>query len=1675
MLCLLSALSFLPGVLQAQMVVGKDTLYGHEWTYAGQQCLKIKVARSGICRVAASSLFAAGLPPATNGSDLRLFFRGRQEALYVSRSGALSISDRVEFFGEKNDGSIDQYLFDQPATQQVNPAYSLFNDTAAYYLVWNHPTATGLFWQDQPNDLTNAPPKTPWCWSTVQEVFSSTHVQREVLDYVNYSLFWGNGFAGEATTHTQLSILAPDAVTAGPDALLQMRYTTPAFGPHQTSVWVMDSLYRAHDWTGWRVQEDSCFLAAARLSSSVPFRIQSLAGGSDDHHLAFAVLRYARGFQFDMKKGMALFEIEASGQPRYLEINPQNMQGNTAVLYDLSTRTRLEATLANGLLRFVLPAAGTLRRCVLVSTANGFQAPPVAPVATRFEDYAAAQADYLIVSSRALRRNAANNGNDEVAAYADYRSSDAGGRYRVLTVNMENITEQFGYGTDFQPVALRNFLQYYKKRVPALQQVLIIGKGLDYNFFRTADEQHRYADSLFFVPSFGTPASDWPFAMRSNRIDEPLFAIGRIPAVHPEEIRYYLEKVRTHDAQRKEAGQTAAARSWMRRVLHNSGGATGSSENQIIRNYTTGMAQILTNSKFGADVISFYKTSNDPIQVAAFDKMLEEVNKGVALWTIFGHSSAYFVDFEIGLVENYSNRDRYPMMIVLGCYAGSCSGNLKGLGEQFLLSPQRGAIAYTGTTSAGYISDLNAYASHFYDLTGSGAYGETIGELMRRNIASLYKNAGAGMAGVLHQGLLQGDPALRLYPHPGPDYLTDDRSVRVQPVPANTGSSTIHIAFDVLNIGRHDGGKVEIRIEQRLPDGKVLLRLTDSVTAGPYRTSLRYDVPCDNTPVGFSRFLITVDPSNKIAEMPAAAEQNNELTLPSGEKGIEVYFYSDDVQPVFPEDFGIVSKEKVTLYASTVNSAAPEQFYQMEFDTLETFATPFLVKYRFQAKGGLLSWTPDRPLEDEKVYYWRIARDSLVNGELLWRTRSFVCLKKGGPGWNQSHYGQYKTGQLSNLRANDQRRAIEFTENTGYFSCQLAYLGVERFPTLQNAFYEGVVGDWGWGIREAGQGVGIIVVNPATGRLVVNPANGPYSHSTRQDLTVFYFNTADSLSRLRLMDFIENGIPDGYYAGLMTLNRFNDPVGFDPLHWAADSVSYGKNLFSVLEKQGAVQIREVLRFDKIPRPYALLFQKGNPAFAKDTLLNSPEEAILLNTSIPGRWTEGLFETKAFGPVKKWNTLFWQTDVPDDPADYTGLQVIGVRTSPLPDTLLFTLTTEKEYDLSAVSATQFPQLKLRYETRDTARRSMTPAAFLRVLYEPLPEGALHPARQFSFHKDTLQQGETLRQSVAFVNVSDTPLDSLVVEYRVEQISGNSVPYTRKTPPLLPGETTSLTFSTAALLPDGPYRLVTEVNPLPGQPERYHFNNVRIQPFYIQRDRRNPLLEVTFDGTHLMNGDIVSPKPEIVVLLKDENRYLALTDTALFQLILEKPDGSRKIISFRDPALLFFPADTTQLNKKNSARIEWRPVFTQDGEYRLFVNGKDASGNKSGLEYAIRFQVITKSSISNLLNYPNPFSTQTCFVYTMTGAETPAQFRIQIMTVSGRVVREITEQEFGPLRAGTHRSNFCWDGRDAYGDPLANGVYLYRIVAKKADGSSFEFFENAAIDGLFKHGFGKMVKM
>jgi len=371
-------------------------------------------------------------------------------------------------------------------------------------------------------------------------------------------------------------------------------------------------------------------------------------------------------------------------------------------------------------------------------------------------------------------------------------------------------------------------------------------------------------------------------------------------------------------------------------------------------------------------------------------------------------------------------------------------------------------------------------------------------------------------------------------------------------------------------------------------------------------------------------------------------------------------------------------------------------------------------------------------------------------------------------------------------------------------------------------------------------------------------------------------------------------------------------------------------------------------------------------------------------------------------------------------------------------------------------------------------------YWRIYYDEVPECAVNANRTFNFYNNPMQEGDTMKMSIAIDNLSNLPMDSLGISfymYDESHVKHDLTNYKLDSLRVNQSLIASIVIDTTFGIP-GANSLWLEVNPYKPpyhQPEKYHFNNYAEVKFDIERDKINPILDVTFDGVHILNGDIVSGKPQIVVQLHDENRFLALNDTSDFRVFITAPNSVVPIeVEWNVPIYGQLMRFTPAVLPKNSCRIDWNPVLAEDGVYSLEVEALDRSNNESGKnKYKISFEVINRSTITEVLNYPNPFSTSTRFVFTLTGSEVPTGMKIQIMTITGKIIREIMQNELGNIHVGRNITDYAWDGKDEFGDQLANGLYLYRVLTD-LHGSKIEHRETD-IDKYFKKGWGKMYLM
>lgn len=1651
LLCSLCALS-----LRAQMWNGADTLYGHEWIRYDRPYFKILLADDGMYRIPAATLTAQGVPLETlAGAQFQIFYMGQEEPLHVSTDGAFGTSDYIEFYGRRNRGELDRHLYRNPDAEMLNPLYSISTDTSAYFLTWANPGTPTLRYPTLNNDLSSAPPKEEWFWDEMRQVFGNAAVQKADNEGVSESRFdEGEGLSRDFSTTGSFNF-APKFIYPAPvNSNFRMRMFSNN-RPHDLRISVNGSPIYNETFSGYKLHEPSVEKSAASLSANEQLSFSGVASSNDRHAVAWASLRYPRAYNFDNQSSFA-FQLPAAAQSRYLEISNFNTGTTPPVLYDLTRRTRTVADVNAGLVRLIVPASNADVNLLLVNATAGVRTVTNIRPAT-FVNYQNADAEYLIISHPRLMDD--GNGGNPVQAYADYRASQAGGGFRTVVLDVEQLYDQFAYGVHRHPLAVRNAVQHFARRWPDAKYAFIIGKGRQYNVGRTA----AAVAGDYYVPTFGVPGSD-NLLIASNWTNVPALPIGRIAASTPAEVRWYLDKVISH-----EAGQTSTAeadREWKKEVIHLGGGGS-SSEQQFIKNALAQMENIVRNGAMGANVQSFFKTNSDPIQQAVSDALLRRINDGASIITFFGHSSSVGFDFAIDDPATYQNAGRFPAMISLGCHSGQIHEELRSVGEDFIFQNNKGAIAFISTTGYGYISALSTYAQSYLNLLNGSHYGRGLGDVLRKVTEQYNATTGLPLLALAHQFTLHGDPAVVISPSDKPDFVLRAAEASIAPRTISVQNDSLELSFSVRNIGRAVSDSCVLEIVREFPGGVQVSVLRQRIPTPRLADNYTFRLPVwGERSVGLNQFLVTIDADNEIEEGPGAgAEQNNKLADAQGREGIDFVVFANGAIPLYPPDLGIAGEDTLTLHASSADAFAPELLYLIEIDTTMYFDSPGKRSFTTTQTGGLISIRPDITWRDSTVYYWRISPDSLPGIGYPWRSSSFLYLAGSTGGWNQSHFFQWARNRYINTRLPESTRRLSFLDDAKFIRIKNGvYPSFDNMGVDINTDPHNFI-PWDSPVT---QGVYIFSLDSITADPWLNPKPGRFGSRQGTGWATpghFPYWTTTPEWRQKAIQFLRDTIPSGNYVILYTLQT--NTQSYLPETWAADSIAFGTNLFQVLEQQGAQLIRSTAETGS--RPYFIMYKKDDPSFQVVERISPDNQPIFENVIVNGRWDRGEVRTERIGPARNWRSLHWKI-AENTAEDEWSLDVYGVRQDSTEALLINGIQTFDTL-LQSVNAVEFPYLRLHFKAADTTFRSAPQIPYWRVLFDELPEAVLNPALAFSFYKDTLQQGEPFSMQVAVNNISPIGMDSLLLRFTVADPTGNRQVILRKMAPLPAQDTLMASLQLDTRQMAGPQQLRIEVNPDREQPEQHLFNNNGIRGFYVGKDLRNPLLDVTFDGQRIMDGDIVSAKPLIVIALRDENRWLRLDDTSVFKVLLRAPGGTDvRPIAIGSDEMRFLPAVG---NGENRATLEWSPKFSESGTHTLIVQGRDATGNASGqIDFRVNFEVITEARISNVLNYPNPFTTSTRFVYTLTGEEPPATFVIRIMTVSGRIVRELTQDDLGPLRIGTHTTEQAWDGTDTYGDRLANGVYLYQVFAKDSAGKDL-IRHDTGTDAFFEGGIGKLV--
>ncbi len=1656
------------------MLIGSVFAQQSPWYNYNQTYYKIPTATNGIHRISAAALSSSGINiNGLNPAEIRLFHRGKEVAIHIEggNDGKFDSNDFIDFYGYKNDGTLDKLLYSD-FDSIPNPYFNTHSDTTAFFLTVS-PGQAGKRMAERSAPETSLPLLSQYRSERFQ-VFSEQYSLGQGyafefrLSKYDVGQGWMSSVISKGATR-QISFPGVGSVPSTGTAKLEIGLVGRSYNNHITRILAgktaaSQRVVGTINFQFFNYPKVVLDLAMSDFNAdgSIVIGIQSAGQeGSDNISVAYAQLVFPK----NVSSGNFTSELFIL-PPGNQRIQLAGLTGNYTGMdiLDPLNPERIRFTGSGQNLAFRAAVPGDSSKIWIQNQESIIPISKLEPL--RFRNLLAQPANYIILSHPNLEKPSTQYPNP-IQSYAAHRASPEGGGFDTLVVRVDELVNQFSYGEN-SPLAIFEFLRtYYPVHKPS--HLLLPGRGLAIYatsrvggityFYRNNPSAFSFQD---LIPVGGYPFSDniYTKGLDPQFPNAPAMGVGRIPAKNAQQLADYLEKAIEKDA-------VGISEPWQKEMIHLGGGV---SEFELDRYFAwlNGFKNIAEGPFLGGNVTTYRKRSNSVIEVI---DITGDLNEGRSMVTFFGHGAPTIIDIEIGFASdptlNYQNRGKYPVMLFNGCDYGSAFGTVYTQGEDWVITPRKGAAAVLSNSSIGVDVYLRRYSDTFYQtaFADSSMIYRTLGEVKMEAEKKFIERYGLGALNVSHmeQMITFGDPGLRIFPADKADYSLNTAEVFVESFdeqPLSVLSDSLKLSFVLRNIGRVDMDSISYKISRQLPDGTSIPYPEVKIPYIARVDTIQFTIP--NTGLnsaGENNFFLEANSNKSVDEMTFA---NNAVS-------ISKFIPLSGPLNLVPVDFGIVSTPNVTLIAQVPGKIVEDRTVILQLDSASTFNSAFRKEIRITTRG-LAEWPVTLPeTGDTLTFYWRIRFQEAKPGETdAWTTSSFSFIPSGPNGWTQRTVPQLEKNQLTNLKYNSAKQSWQYLEKQIGIEVFTVGAGVDSLSFRNTQFYLNQIPQI------------LDNVNNANSRLCPNGSLGLVTIEQKSlmpylPIPVPGFDILDSRAcgrvpqliqsiqnawittpgQTMLIDFVNN-VKQGDYVVIFSVGN----VTFE---------SWPDIAIQKLKEFGASEA--TLRALKNGDPYILYGRKGmRPGEAIEIVGNKNlqvpprQQTLSFDTDLTGYLTSGMILTPRIGPAAHWERFFQNVTAKTwiDEQEHTAFDIIGIKENGEED-ILMPQVLDTEIDLSFISSASYPYLRLRYSMDDPNSTAPAQLDNWQVNYSGVPEGVL--ILKSARDQVALREGQTGRLELQFKNVSAYDFrDSIQVDWKLTHIPGRKLEnFSKKFPALKAGEAFDFTIEFNSEGKAGENRLEIFANPNIQREQTFRNNQVDMGAYFlVEGDNSKSLLDVNFDGIYIMDGDIVSPNVMITALLKNDQTLLYKKDTIGMEIFLKQNcEGCNfSRINFSNPNLTWTPA-----SEDSDFKVTLIPGPLEDGLYTLRITNED-----SEQPYEIQFEVINESQITNFYPYPNPFSTSVRFVFTVTGMEVPDEIKIQIMTVTGKVVREILQNELGPIRIGNNITEYAWDGKDEYGDQLANGVYIYRVLIRK-NGQFMEHRPTAG-DKAFKKGYGKM---
>ncbi len=218
-----------------------------------------------------------------------------------------------------------------------------------------------------------------------------------------------------------------------------------------------------------------------------------------------------------------------------------------------------------------------------------------------------------------------------------------------------------------------------------------------------------------------------------------------------------------------------------------------------------------------------------------------------------------------------------------------------------------------------------------------------------------------------------------------------------------------------------------------------------------------------------------------------------------------------------------------------------------------------------------------------------------------------------------------------------------------------------------------------------------------------------------------------------------------------------------------------------------------------------------------------------------------------------------------------------------------------------------------------------------------------------------------------------------------------------------------------------------------------------------DASGPDIDIYMNDNNFVSGGMTNANPVLYIELEDQ-MGINTVGNGIGHDLTAVIDGDEQ------NAIILNEFYLSEVNDYTKGTIRYPLSNLSPGKHSVVVRAFDVCNNWG--EAYLEFIVVDDEDmqLSQVLNYPNPFTTNTTFMFEHNRPGRDLKAVVNIYSLSGKMINSI--QGVIPSE-GFRSTGLSWDGLDEFGNRIGRGTYLYKISLIDGDEHIISDFQKLVI--------------